>query len=170
MTIRSIIIIAAMFVASLPGRGSTEPPVLVMLSQPGPWSGVSGIIGFDGRVWFVNSVKFRNHNSADIYSYDPVSGRTRYERHLFSQDAGDPVVAGGLLYWPFEDARFSAGRGEYAVTDGQRWTWRALSEGDVFHIHAMAALGKPNGIFILFKGSDPLSSNEFSRGLGSFSD
>ena len=141
MTIRSIIIIAAMFVASLPVRGSTEPPVLVMLSQPGPWPGVSGIIGFNGRVWFVNSVKFRNHNSADVYSYNPVSGLTRYERHLFSQDAGDPVVAGGLLYWPFEDARFSAGRGEYAVTDGQRWTWRALSEGETFHIHAMGALG-----------------------------
>ncbi len=26
-------------------------------------------------------------------------------------NAGDPVVAGGLIYWPFEDARFSAGRG-----------------------------------------------------------
>ena len=30
-------------------------------------------------------MKFRNHNSADLYSYDPVSGDTRYERHLFSQ-------------------------------------------------------------------------------------
>jgi formylglycine-generating enzyme required for sulfatase activity len=100
------------------------------------------MIGFMGRLWFVNSVKFRNHNSADLYSYDPVSGDTRYERHLFSQDAGDPVVSGGLLYWPFEDARFSAGRGEYAVTNGQLWQWRVLPEGEVFHIHAMAGRGR----------------------------
>ncbi len=24
-----------------------------------------------GRLWFVNSVKWRNHNSADLYSYVP---------------------------------------------------------------------------------------------------
>ena len=113
--------------------------LLVPLAQPGPWSGVSGLVGYGARLWFVNSVKFVNHNSADVYSYDPASGETRYERHLFSQDAGAPVVAGGLLYWPFEDARFSARRGEYMLTNGRAWRWGVLPEGRVFHVHAMAA-------------------------------
>ena len=84
-----------------------------------------------------NSVKFVNHNSADLYTYDPATGDTRYERHLFSQDAGDPVVADGLLFWPFEDARWSPGRGEFMVTDGRRWRWAFLRAGRAFHIHAM---------------------------------
>lgn len=119
--------------------GPSEP--LVPLARPGPWSGISGLIGYGARLWFVNSVKFVDHNSADLYSYDPRAGRSRYERHLFSQDAGDPAVGGGLLYWPFEDARFSAGRGEYLVTDGHDWQWRILPHGEVFHVHAMAAHG-----------------------------
>jgi hypothetical protein len=114
---------------------------LVPLAQPGPWSGVSGLIGYGDRLWLVNSVKFVDHNSADVYSYDPAHGTTRYEAHLFSQDGGDPVVARGLLYWPFEDPRFSMGRGEYMVTDGRAWQWRILPAGQVFHVHAMAAVG-----------------------------
>ncbi len=109
------------------------------LARPGIWSGVSGLIGYRGRLWFVNSEKFVNHNSADLYTYDPATGRVRYERHLFSQDAGDPVAAFGLLYWPFEDPRFSAGRGEFMVTNGSEWDWRVLPEGRAFHIHAMIA-------------------------------
>ncbi len=112
---------------------------LAPLASLGPWSGVSGLIGYGGRVWFVNSVKFVDHNSADIYSYDPASGVTRFERHLFSQDAGQPTVASGLLYWPFEDARFSTGHGEYMVTNGSEWQWRILAQGEVFHVHAMIA-------------------------------
>ncbi len=110
---------------------------LVPLAKPGPWSGVSGLISYGGRLWFVNSVKFIDHNSADIYSYDPVSGNTRYERHLFSQDAGEPVVFGGLLFWPFEDSRFSARHGEVMITNGRDWQWRSLPDGEVFHIHTM---------------------------------
>jgi len=110
---------------------------LVPLARPGPWSGVSELIGYRGRIWFVNSVKFLDHNSADIYSYDPINGKTRYERHLFSQDAGEPVVAGGLLYWPFEDSRFSTGHGEYMVTNDRDWEWRILPNGEVFHVHAI---------------------------------
>lgn len=110
---------------------------LVPLAKPGPWSGVSGLIGYGGRLWFVNSVKFVNHNSPDIYSYDPASGKTRYERHLFSQDVGEPLVFGGLLYWPFEDSRFSARHGETMVTNGRNWQWRILPDGEVFHIHSM---------------------------------
>ena len=110
---------------------------LVPLAKPGPWSGVSGLISYGGRLWFVNSVKFIDHNSADIYSYDPVSGKTRYERHLFSQDAGEPVVFGGLLFWPFEDSRFSARHGEVMITNGRDWQWRSLPDGEVFHTHTM---------------------------------
>lgn len=124
--------------APVPGRAD-EP--LSPLSQPGPWSGISGLIGYGARLWFVSSVKFVDHNSADVYSYDPATGRSRYELHLFSQDAGDPLVAGGLLYWPFEDARFSLGRGEYLVTNGRESRWLSLAQGEVFHAHAMAAHG-----------------------------
>jgi len=126
--------------ATSAAAGEAEP--LVVLAQPGPWSAISGLIGYGSRLWFVNSTKFVDHNSADVYSYDPALGQARYERHLFSQDAGDAVVANGLLYWPFEDARFSVGRGEYAVTNGREWQWRILPEGNVFHVHAMAASGQ----------------------------
>ena len=112
--------------AGSPAVAQPERP-LVPLAQPGPWSGVSGLIGYGERLWLVNSVKFVNHNSADIYSYDPATGKTQYERHLFSQDAGDPVVAEGLLYWPFEDPRSSLGRGEFMVTDGETWRWHRIS-------------------------------------------
>jgi len=115
---------------------------LVPLARPGPWSAVSGLVGYGERLWLVNSVKFANHNSADVWSYDPARGEVRYERHLFSQDLGAPVVAGGRLHWPFEDPRFSTGRGEYAVTDGDAWRWRALADGTAFHVHAMAADGE----------------------------
>jgi hypothetical protein len=120
---------------------ATAAGKLVPLVQGLEWSGVSGLIGYQGRLWFANSVKFVNHNSADVYSYDPQTGRHRYEKHLFSQDAGDPVVAGGLLYWPFEDARFSPGRGEFMVTNGTNWSWHVLPKGRAFHTHAMAARG-----------------------------
>ena len=62
------------------------------------WPQVSSLIGYAGRLWFVNSRKYVNHNSADIWSYYPAMGKARYERHLLSQDAGDPVVHEGLLY------------------------------------------------------------------------
>ena len=120
------------------GAGSPRADApLVPLVVGLPWAGVSGLIGYDGRLWFVNSVKFVNHNSADVYSFDPRSGTHRYERHLFSQDAGDPVVSGGLLYWPFEDSRWSPGRGEFLVTNGRDWRWGILPQGRAFHVHAM---------------------------------
>jgi hypothetical protein len=114
---------------------------LEILARPGPWSTVSELIGFDGRLWFVNSNPSVNHNAADLYSYDPSSGATRYEAGLFSQGAGDPVVHGGRLYWPFEDPRFSALRGEYMVTDGEAWGWHGLPDGLAFHVHAMTSIG-----------------------------
>ncbi len=119
---------------------ATASEQLVLLSQPGPWSGVSNIIAYDQKVWFVNSVKYVNHNSADVYTYDPISGETQYEAHLFSQDAGHALIADGHLYWPFEDPRFTVGLGEYMVTDGKEWRWHTLPHGRTFHVHAMASL------------------------------
>ena len=65
------------------------------------------------------------------------TGQVRYERSLFSQDTGNPVVYKGLLHWPFEDPRRSAGTGEYAITDGTDWRWRSMQSGSVMHVHAM---------------------------------
>lgn len=114
---------------------------LVPLAEVGPWPAVSELVGFGDRLWFVNSVKYVDHNSADVWSYDPRTGKIRYERHLFSQDAGNPLAKGGRLYWPFEDPRFDSGWGEFMVTDGVRWQWRVIPNGLVFHAHAMAAIG-----------------------------
>ncbi|MEL6779051.1 MAG: hypothetical protein AAFO06_17525, partial [Cyanobacteria bacterium J06597_16] len=68
------------------------------LAKPGPWRDITQLIGYGDRLWFANSVAFENHNSADIYSYSPTTGETRYEQHLFSQSVGRPLVTGGLLY------------------------------------------------------------------------
>lgn len=128
--------------AAAPVATDAEPVAaeagLAPLARVAPWPAVSGLIGYGGRLWFTNSVKYVNHNSADLYSYDPGSGRTRFERHLFSQDADAPAVHRGLLYWPFEDSRWSAGRAEFAVTDGTSWRWSLLPEGRAFHLQAMA--------------------------------
>ena len=65
---------------------------LVPLVRPGPWRDVTQLIGYGDRLWFANSVSGTNHNSADIYSYNPTTQTTRYEQHLFSQDAGTPTT------------------------------------------------------------------------------
>lgn len=100
----------AIFVALLAhGALAAGPKSAQIVARIGPWPVVSNLIAFRGRIWFVNSVTGRNHNSADIYSYAPSNGALRYERHLFSQDAGRPTAGDGWLYWPFEDDRFSLG-------------------------------------------------------------
>ncbi len=123
---------------AVPAAAQEELPVL---ARVGPWPVLSSPAGFAGRLWFVNGVKWRNHNSADLYSYDPATGAVRYERHLFSQDGGRPVVSGGRLFLPFEDARFSLGWGHFLVTDGERWELGTIPGGQIFHTHAMAELG-----------------------------
>ena len=145
-------------VRTLPGRGSRAfalaalglfwlsgaalgQEVLPRLAEVGPWPVVSRLIGYGGRLWLANSVKGRNHNSADVYSFDPARGDLRYERHLFSQDAGRPLVADGLLYWPFEDGRTSLGWGDFMVTDGTRWQLGTVPSADIFHVHAMVKAG-----------------------------
>jgi len=115
--------------------------VLPRLAEVGPWPVVSQLVGYQGRLWLANSVKGRNHNSADVYSFDPLSGDLRYERHLFSQDAGRPLVADDLLYWPFEDGRVSLGWGDFMVTDGEGWYLGTIPSAEIFHVHAMAKVG-----------------------------
>lgn len=109
------------------------------LGQPGPWAEISHLISYGNRLWFANSMFFNNHNSADIYSYAPDTGDIHWEQHLFSQSTGDPIVAKNLLYWPFEDPRFSSDLGEYMVTNGEQWQWHILPEGEAFHVHGMAS-------------------------------
>ncbi len=138
-TLRAVLpmlLIAALSMGS--ARAQDELP---LLAKVGPWPVLSSPVGFAGRLWFVNSVKWRNHNSADLYSYDPETGAVRYERHLFSQDGGRPMVSGGRLFLPFEDARFSQGWGHFLVTDGERWELGTIPNGQIFHTHALAELG-----------------------------
>lgn len=102
-------------------------------ARVGPWPVISQVIGYRGRIWFANSVKGRNHNSADLWSLDSETGDVRYERHLYSQDAGVPLVHRGLLYWPFEDSRFSFGWGMLQVTDGTAWLPLLVPSARIFH-------------------------------------
>ncbi len=111
----------------------TGPIQLSVIAQVGPWPVASRLIGYRGRLWFANSVKGRNHNSADIWSLDPATGTKRYERHLFSQDAGLPLVSKGLLYWPFEDALLSFGNGVVEVTDGETWQPLVIPNAPIYH-------------------------------------
>ncbi|SIN68458.1 hypothetical protein SAMN02745824_1812 [Parasphingorhabdus marina DSM 22363] len=114
---------------------STESPgqELDIIAQVGPWPVASRLIGYRGKLWFANSVKGRNHNSADIWSFEPQTGQVRYERHLYSQDAGHPLVYKGLLYWPFEDALQSAGEGVVEVTDGDSWHALTIPNPPIYH-------------------------------------
>jgi hypothetical protein len=130
--------IVILLCAIAPARSQEALP---RLAEVGPWPAVSGLVGYGGRLWLVNGVKGRNHNSADLYSYDPASGRLRYERHLFSQDAGAPLVFGALLYWPFEDPRASLGWGQFLVTDGTGWRLGTIPTAEIFHVHDLAAVG-----------------------------
>ena len=115
--------------------------VAVTRYEIGPWPVVSRLIGYRDRIWFANSVKGVNHNSADLHSVPVRGGPPRYEGHLFSQDAGDPVVHRGLLYWPLEDARTGPGVGAFDVTDGERWEYGLIPTEQAFHNHAMIASG-----------------------------
>ena len=133
-------IFVVVLLAGAGGPRAAEPE-LPVLARVGPWPAASRLIVYDGRLWFANSVKGRNHNAADLYSLGLEDGDLRYERGLFSQDAGRPLVHDGLLYWPFEDARWSLGWGHYALTDGRHWCLGTIPSARIFHVHAMAAFG-----------------------------
>jgi len=124
--------------ASVADLAQAEHPVkLDVLAQIGPWPVASRLVGYRGRPWFAGSVKGVNHNSADIWSLDPASGDLRYERALFSQDAGLPLVRDGLLYWPYEDALMAFGDGMIAVTDGENWALRTIPGDPIYHTYEM---------------------------------
>ena len=122
--------------ATVPTAASSATVAQRVVKLP-QWPGVSQLIVYKDRIWFVNSEPFDDNNIADIHSYSVDTGQVRYERSLFSQDTGNPVVYKGLLHWPFEDPRRSAGTGEYAITDGTDWRWRSMQSGSVMHVHAM---------------------------------
>ena len=142
-------------VCLIPAPSSADRAILPIIAEVGPWPTIGKLIAYEGRLWFVNSVTGRNHNSADVYSYDPLTGEIRYERHLFSQDAGDPVVADGLLYWPSEDPRVSLGWGDLQVTNGRDWVYQIVPTGQHFHVHAMA----------MFKGRLMAATSAWRAGL-----
>jgi len=149
-TVRRLLVAAAILSVSGGGQGiaatdnatpAGNMPALKILAKIGPWPALSALIGFRGRLWFANSVRYPDHNSADLYSLGLASGDVRFERHLFSQDVGEPTIAGGLLYWPYEDPRPSVGWGHIAVTDGKTWRLRVMPGGPpMFHVHAMEKL------------------------------
>ena len=112
---------------------------LSVLALVGPWPVADQLIAYRGRIWFSTSVKGIDHNSADLWSLDPATGAVRYERFLFSQDAGHPVVHDGLLYWPHEDMRIDLGTGVVSATDGENWRELFVPVGDhMIHTHAAA--------------------------------
>ena len=146
-----LLVAAAVLLPLAAAQGAAEPVTappneparaLEVLLTVGPWPTLSALIGYRGRVWFANSVRYPDHNSADLYSLGLAGGDLRFERHLFTQDVGAPVAAGGLLYWPFEDPRPSVGWGHIAVTDGDGWRLRVMpGDPPMFHVHAMESLG-----------------------------
>ncbi len=146
-----LLVATAMLFLSVEGRGFADSitpprnamiPGLEILANVGPWPTLSGLIGYRGRLWFANSVRYPDHNSADLYSFAPADGDLRFERHLFSQDVGTPLAAGGLLYWPYEDPRPSVGWGHIAVTDGDDWQLRIMpGDPPMYHVHAMESIG-----------------------------
>ena len=111
---------------------------LAVLARPGPWPAADHLIVYQDQVWFSSAVKGVNHNSADVWRYSPSTGLSRFERYLFSQDAGRPVVHDGLLYWPFEDMRVGFGKGVVAVTNGREWKNLYLPSPEyMMHTHAL---------------------------------
>ena len=136
--VRAVPVTILLIWLSLNPLQADAPRQMEVMARVGPWPVISQMIGYRGRVWFANSVKGVNHNSADLYSLDPRTGDVRYERHLMSQDAGDPLVHNGLLYWPYEDTRSSLGWGGVEVTNGESWRYFVVPSAEMFHIHALA--------------------------------
>jgi hypothetical protein len=133
------VLVAVGWLALLTPAG-THAEALTRLASLDPWPWATNLVEYDGRLWFVTSVRLKNHPSADLYSYDPAEGTARYERHLFSQDSGRPTVHRGLLYWPSEDTRFSVGWGDLAATNGRDWWWGPVTGSGLVHVQALASL------------------------------
>jgi len=139
MTLRSLVrcIIPILAVTWLNSVPTVEAADLEVLARPGIWPAADHLIAYRGDIWFSSAVKGVNHNSADIWSYDPAARQTRFRRYLFSQDTGRPAVHKGLLYWPHEDMRTGMGLGTLSVTNGSDWRNLQFSVGDyMMHTHA----------------------------------
>lgn len=141
---------------------SAEPISLEILTRTGPWPVASRLIGYNGRLWFASSVKGVNHNAADIWSIDLNSKEKRYERSLFSQDAGLPLVYNGLLYWPFEDALLSFGNGIIGVTDGQHWGQMVIPGTPIYHSYE--ALNWRGDLLVLAAAGDTALHRDLGDG------
>jgi len=131
--LHAIIFLVGLILGPAPARADT----LKALAHISPWPVASQLIGYQNRLWFATSVKGVNHNSADLWSLDTSTGETRYERFLFSQDAGIPTVYQDLLYWPYEDMRDGSGWGVASVTDGTRWSQFHVPTLRAFHLHSL---------------------------------
>ncbi len=114
-------------------ENAKDPIQLDVIARVGPWPYASRLIGYRGRLWFANSVKFRNHNSSDIWSLNPLTLEKKLERNLFSQDAGTPLIHKDLLYWPLEDALLAGGNGEITATDGEAWQSYVIDTATIYH-------------------------------------
>jgi hypothetical protein len=119
-----------------PGADAARAPRLA-LREVGPWPWVSSLVAHRGRLWFANGDRSRDRSCADLYSLGLAGGDLRYERHLFSQGVGRPAVHQGLLYWPYEDSRFSLGVAHVAVTDGASWRLLTIDDAQPL-VHATA--------------------------------
>jgi hypothetical protein len=137
----AVVALASSLVGAGCGGGAPPPGVeqLTLLAEPGPWGWVSQLIAFRGRLWLANQELGVEHNSADLYSFDPVHGDLRFERHLFSQGVGRPAALGGWLYWPHRDPRFHLGVGLIAATDGDTWRLLRLPSTSIKHVEALLA-------------------------------
>ncbi len=112
---------------------------LAVLARPGPWPVADNLVVYQNKIWFSAAVKGVNHNSADIWSYEPTHKNLQFERYLFTQDTGYPTVHKGYLYWPHEDMRIGLGNGMVTVTDGRTWQTRTIASQDhMMHTHAVA--------------------------------
>ena len=103
-----LLLVAAVLLPLAGGRdvadAVAQPPndptrALEVLATVGPWPTLSALIGYQGRVWFANSVRYTDHNSTDLYILFLPSCDLRFFRPLFTQDVVTPVSAGGLLYF-----------------------------------------------------------------------
>lgn len=131
--------VVALLLTLISGTLPSPAADLTVLARPGPWPVADRSIVYQGKIWFSTAVKGIDHNSADIWSFDPATSKLRFERYLFSQDTGHPVTHGDLLYWPHEDMRVGLGAGIVSVTDGHHWRDLVVGADDhMMHTHAAA--------------------------------
>lgn len=133
--------IAGLALASLAYTGA-HAAELAVLARPGPWPVADHLIAYRGQIWFSTAVKGVDHNSADVWRFDPATQAAFHDRYLFSQDTGRPAVHAGLLYWPHEDMRIGLGAGVASVTNGTEWRNLFVPSSDhMMHTHALVPWG-----------------------------